>query len=72
MLLTSLNIKGEEALYIGDTEVDYECACNGNMHFILVGYGYRTVDELKKTCPMFKPITNFDELFNQIIANSSK
>lgn len=67
MLLESLGIKGEEALYIGDTEVDLECAKNGNMNFILVGYGYRTVDELKKTCPTFKPITNFDELFNRII-----
>ena len=66
MLLTSLQIKGEEALYIGDSEVDFECAINGNMHFLLVGYGYRTIDELKKTCPLYKPITNFDELFSKI------
>lgn len=70
MLLNSLGINGEEALYIGDTEVDLECAKNGNMKFILVGYGYRTIDELKKTCPTFKPITNFDDLFNQIIEYS--
>ena len=71
MLLKSLDIKGEEALYIGDTEVDYECANNGNMKFVLVGYGYRTIAELKKTCPKLKPITDFDELFNQIM-NYSK
>ena len=70
MLLNSLGINGEEALYIGDTEVDLECAKNGNMKFILVGYGYRTIDELKKTCPTFKPIPNFDDLFNQIIEYS--
>lgn len=67
MLLQSLNINGEEVLYIGDTEVDLECANNGNMSFLLVGYGYRTPEELKKTCPMFKPIMNFDELFDQIV-----
>ena len=72
MLLNALQIKGEEALYIGDTEVDYECSVNGNMSFILVGYGYRTIDELKKTCPMFKPITDFYELFDQIINYSNK
>lgn len=65
-LLDSLGIKGEEAIYIGDTEVDEECANLGNMKFILVGYGYRTLNELKERCPKLIPIMKTSDIYEAI------
>ncbi len=42
-----LNIKDkEEILYIGDSDVDYQTACNSNINLALVTYGYRNKKEL--------------------------
>ena len=45
-VLSELNINKEDALYIGDTNVDYEFATNANVDVILVTYGYRTKKEM--------------------------
>jgi len=43
-----LGIKINESIYIGDTEVDYLTAKNAYMQSIIVTYGFRSYDELKK------------------------
>ena len=45
-VLKELHVKKEEALYIGDTEVDYQTAVNSEIDVILVSYGYRTKEQL--------------------------
>lgn len=45
-VLNVLNINKEEALYIGDTEVDYQTAINAGLDSILVSYGYRNKEQL--------------------------
>lgn len=45
-ILNKLNIKKDETIYIGDTNVDYEVAINSGVDFILVSYGYRKKDQL--------------------------
>lgn len=48
-IIQNLNISNKrEVIYIGDTEVDYQTACNAGIDCILVSYGYRTVNELKE------------------------
>ena len=63
--LESLRIDVSEALYIGDTEVDFESANNTKMDVVLVSYGYRNKQELKdkiKSEPVI--IDSLSELIN--------
>ena len=46
-VLENLNCSKEEAVYIGDSEVDYKTAQNASVPYIIVSYGFRTKDELK-------------------------
>ena len=50
-ILHQLNINKDECVYIGDTNVDEETALNSDIDYIIVDYGYRTTEELKKQCP---------------------
>ena len=45
--LRILDSKKEEAVYIGDSEVDYETAKNAGLPCILVRWGFRTPETLK-------------------------
>ena len=45
-VLKELDIKSEESIYVGDTEVDYLTAQNSTILPILVSYGYRTKKQL--------------------------
>ena len=45
--LELMGAKAEEAVYIGDTEVDMQTAANSGLDFIAVAWGYRTLEELK-------------------------
>ena len=47
-VLETLNVDRKDACYIGDTNVDYETACNSKMDVLLVTYGYRTREEMKE------------------------
>lgn len=46
--LSALACSAEEAIYVGDTEVDYESAKAAKMDCLLVAYGYRSYDQLKE------------------------
>lgn len=47
-VLKELDCKNQEAVYIGDSEVDIQTAMNANMECISVSYGFRSKDFLKE------------------------
>lgn len=47
LMLDELNIKKEDCLYIGDSEVDVKTALNANVELVAVTWGYRSVSTLK-------------------------
>ena len=49
-IISHFNIDKSEVIYIGDTNVDEETALNSGLDYVLVSYGYRTLEEIKKTC----------------------
>ena len=61
------NVNKEEALYIGDTNVDKESATNAGLPYLLVNYGYRTKEELEKMCPEDTTISTVDDLYKEIL-----
>jgi phosphoglycolate phosphatase len=46
-VLSILNSKSENTLYVGDSEVDILTAANANLKCISCSWGFRTKDELK-------------------------
>ena len=46
MALRDLGVTAEEAVYIGDSEVDLETAANSHLPMIAVTWGYRDMDHL--------------------------
>ena len=61
------NINIEDCLYIGDTDVDKESATNAGLKYLLVNYGYRTKEELEKTCPEDTTISDVNTLYKEIL-----
>lgn len=47
-VLKKLGVSKEEAVYIGDSEVDYATAANAHMDLIMVEWGFRTREVLEK------------------------
>lgn len=47
LVLSSLQISKEEAVYIGDSEVDVATAVNSGLHLCAVDWGFRDVDVLR-------------------------
>ena len=44
--LAALGVSAEEAVYVGDTEVDMQTAGNSGLDFIAVEWGFRSLDQL--------------------------
>ena len=63
-VLTELSIKPQEALYIGDTEVDYLTATNSHLDCILTSQGYRNETQLKERTKNSPIIKDLGELVN--------
>ena len=61
-ILDENNIRKEDCLYVGDTNVDKESALNAGLDYRLVSYGYRTKEELEKMCPSDTPFSSVKEL----------
>lgn len=59
------NASKEDTVYIGDSEVDYETAENAGVKSIIVGWGFRTQQELQ-TVGIPKIIPKTDMLFDEI------
>lgn len=45
-VLRILGVSGQEAVYVGDSEVDIRTAANAGLDLIAVGWGFRTPEEL--------------------------
>ena len=66
-VLNELNINREEALYIGDTEVDYQTAINSNMDYVLVSYGYRDLSFIKENIKNSPVVSSPSELIDLLV-----
>lgn len=64
-LLDSLNMRPDEALFVGDSEVDYRTAENAGSLSLIVNYGFRTREELEKSS-IADSISSVRELRNRI------
>ncbi len=61
-ILRTLNVAPEEALYVGDTEVDLQTAENAGVPAAAAVWGYRERDFLASFHPAYLPDTPFDLL----------
>lgn len=52
-LMKALDLKKEELVFVGDTEVDYETAKNADIDFIAVTWGFRTKESLVSLNPKY-------------------
>ena len=52
-ILDKYSMSKDQAILIGDTEVDYETAKNSGLTFIAVTWGFRTREELKRLDPQY-------------------
>ncbi len=66
-ILDENNIRKEDCLYVGDTNIDKESALNAGLDYRLVSYGYRTKEELEKMCPNGTPFSSVKELSNYLL-----
>ena len=47
LILNKLGIRAEDAVYIGDTEIDFATAANTGMDLIMVDWGFRPRAQLE-------------------------
>lgn len=48
-IFDDLSINKDDAIYIGDSEVDYKTAVNAAVAYVIVSYGFRSERELKES-----------------------
>lgn len=48
LALNQLNLKAEECIFVGDSNVDALTAKNAKMPFVYVSWGYKNIDEMKE------------------------
>lgn len=65
-IIKHYDVKREEVLYIGDTNVDEETALNAKVDYALVTYGYRTVEEIKKSCRCTTLLNSAKDIYRYI------
>ena len=65
-ILKHFDLSKEEAFYIGDTNVDEETAINSGLDYFLLTYGYRTKEEILKTCKCRDLIDSPEEILQRL------
>ena len=65
-IISHYKVSKKDVLYIGDTNVDEETALNANIDYVLVTYGYRTKEEIKRMCTCTTLIDKPNELINYL------
>ena len=65
-IIQHYHVSKNEVLYIGDTNVDEETAVNSEVDYALVTYGYRTTEEIKKSCVTKNLINTTDDVYYYI------
>lgn len=66
LILKHFDLAKQEVMYIGDTEVDRQTAVNSNLDYLIVTYGFRTIEELKKVCPDSEKIASPEALYERL------
>ena len=69
--LKKLQVNKEEAVYVGDSEVDVATACNAGLECLAVSWGFRTVEELQKAGAK-KILHKVEDLEKEILHTISK
>lgn len=64
-VLKEMDVSAEEAVYVGDSEVDLQTARNAGMDCIIVSWGYRTKEQMKKDGAECI-VDTMDELFDKL------
>ena len=67
-IIKHYQVKPEEVIYVGDTNVDEETALNAGIDYVLVTYGYRTLDEIKESCQCKTLLSSPKEIYNYLIS----
>ena len=67
-VLAALGCKPEEAVYLGDTEVDMQTAKNSGMDCISVSWGFRSRESLE-ALGATRIVDRADEIFDLIVGN---
>ena len=67
-IIEHYHVSKNDILYIGDTNVDEETAINSNVDYVLVTYGYRTIEEIKNSCHCTNLIDDADGIYNYIVS----
>lgn len=70
-LLNTLNLKKEECIYIGDTEIDIQVAKNAGVQSLGVLWGFRSEDIMRKENADFMAST-MEELIHVVLNNDKK
>ena len=65
-IVSHYKVSKNDVLYIGDTNVDEETALNGEVDYVLVTYGYRTIEEIKNSCRCTNLVNTPKELLKYI------
>jgi phosphoglycolate phosphatase/pyrophosphatase PpaX len=67
MICAELNVKPEESLIVGDTEIDILCGRNANTKTCAVTHGYRSEEAILEHSPDFiiKDLNELKELFSK-------
>ena len=65
-IVSHYKVSKNDVLYIGDTNVDEETALNGEVDYVLVTYGYRTIEEIKNSCRCTNLVNTPEELLKYI------
>lgn len=65
-IIKHYHVERKDVLYIGDTNVDEETALNSGVDYALVTYGYRTIEEIKKSCHCTTLLDNAEDIYKFI------
>jgi len=65
-IINHYKVKRDEILYIGDTNVDEETVLNAGVDYMLLTYGYRTLEEIKNSCQCTNLIYSPQEIFDKV------
>ncbi len=65
LLFDHFNVTNKDVLYVGDSHVDYEFACNSNTDCLILPYGYSRDGFMEELDNKYK-IKNFKEILNKI------
>ena len=65
ILLNDINVNPQNAVMVGDTEMDINCGKNAGVKTVACEYGYRTIEQLKNLEPDYM-ITSLKQIINKL------